>query len=80
VTSIHRTPAERQGLLDRYRRSADPQVRLRAHILLLLGAGHPRATRNHRCHTMDELLDLTFDWFETRTHFRIETSVYGKTP
>jgi putative transposase len=41
---------------------------------------HEAVTRNHRCHTMDELLDLTFDWFATRTHFRIETSVYGKTP
>ena len=37
-------------------------------------------TRNHRCGTMDELLDLTFDWFATRTHFRIETTVYGKSP
>jgi hypothetical protein len=24
---------------------------------------------------MVELLDLTFAWFETRTHFRVETSV-----
>jgi hypothetical protein len=29
---------------------------------------------------MDELLDLTFDWFATRTHFRIETAVYGQSP
>lgn len=28
------------------------------------------ATRNHRCQTMQELLDLTFYWFEARTHFR----------
>jgi transposase len=41
---------------------------------------HEAVTRNHRCHTLGELLDLTFDWFETRTHFRIETSVYGRTP
>jgi transposase len=41
---------------------------------------HEAVTRNHRCHTMDELLDLTFDWFATRTHFRVETAVYSKTP
>jgi Homeodomain-like domain len=39
VTSIRLTPAERQALLDHYRRAADPEVRLRAHILLLLDAG-----------------------------------------
>lgn len=37
-------------------------------------------TRNHRCRTMGELLDLTFDWFATGTHFRIETTAYGKSP
>ncbi|MDB5312364.1 MAG: transposase [Gemmataceae bacterium] len=41
---------------------------------------HEAVTRNHRCQTMDELLDLTFDWFETRTHFRVRSSVYAKTP
>jgi putative transposase len=41
---------------------------------------HEAVTRNHRCRTMDELLDLTFDWFATRTHVRIETTVYGKSP
>jgi transposase len=40
---------------------------------------HEAVTRNHRCRTMDELLDLTFDWFETRTHFRVRTSMYAKT-
>jgi putative transposase len=39
---------------------------------------HEAVTRNHRCHTMQELLDLTFDWFETRTHFRVQSSVYAK--
>lgn len=33
-----------QDLLDHYRRAADPDVRLRAHILLLLADGHPWAT------------------------------------
>src|SRR5262245_17852765 len=41
---------------------------------------HEAVTRNHRCHTMDELLALTFDWFETRTHFRVRSSVYAATP
>jgi transposase len=41
---------------------------------------HEAVTRNHRCRTMDELLDLTFDWFANRTHFRIETAIYGKSP
>ena len=44
MTSIRLTPAERQELLDHYRRSAAPGVRLRAHVLLLLDAGHPWAT------------------------------------
>ena len=41
---------------------------------------HEAVTRNHRCRTMDELLDLTFDWFATRTHFRVRSSVYAETP
>ena len=41
---------------------------------------HEAVTRNHRCKTMDDLLDLTFDWFATRTHFRVETKVYNETP
>jgi putative transposase len=41
---------------------------------------HEAVTRNHRCRTIDELLDLTFDWFETRTHFRVQSSVYTETP
>jgi len=39
---------------------------------------HEAVTRNHRCQTMGELLDLTFDWFETRTHFRVQSGVYAK--
>jgi hypothetical protein len=38
------TTAERQDLLGHYRRSAEPDVRLRAHIPLLLDAGHSWAT------------------------------------
>src|SRR3954462_11877400 len=44
MPGIHLSPAERQALLGHYRRSTDPEVRLRAHILLLLDAGHPWAT------------------------------------
>jgi len=29
---------------------------------------------------MDELLDLTFDWFAHRTHFRVETGLYNDSP
>jgi putative transposase len=35
---------QRQALLDRYRRDRDPEIRLRAHILLLLADGHTWAT------------------------------------
>jgi putative transposase len=41
---------------------------------------HEAVTRNHRCQSMDELLDLTFEWFETRTHFRVRSAVYNKSP
>jgi putative transposase len=37
---------------------------------------HEAVTRNHRCESMEELLDLTFRWFRCRTHFRVESSVY----
>jgi putative transposase len=37
---------------------------------------HEAVTRNHRCATMEELLDLTFEWFSCRTHFRVHCSVY----
>jgi putative transposase len=41
---------------------------------------HEAVTRNHRCQSMRELLDLTFDWFAIRTHFRVRSVVYGETP
>jgi hypothetical protein len=44
VASIHLTRAEGQGLLGYHCRAADPAVRLRAHILLLQGAGYPWVT------------------------------------
>ena len=36
---------QRQALLDRYRKDPDPEVRFRAHILLLLDDGHTWADR-----------------------------------
>ena len=39
---------------------------------------HVAVTRKHRYRDMDELLGLTFDWFETRTHFRVQSAVYTK--
>jgi hypothetical protein len=44
IVGVSLTPTDRQGLFDYFRRSADPEVRRRAHILLLLDAGHPWAT------------------------------------
>jgi putative transposase len=41
---------------------------------------HEAVTRNHRCRSMEELLDLTFDWFAARTHFRVESNVYYESP
>ena len=38
--SIVLQPTERQELLDLYRKHTDPEVRFRAHILLLLADGH----------------------------------------
>jgi transposase len=44
MTSIRLTVGDRHALLDHYRAGLDPQVRLRAHILLLLADGYPWAT------------------------------------
>jgi putative transposase len=37
---------------------------------------HDRITRNHRCETMKELLDLTFAWLDSRNPFKVEDRVY----
>src|SRR3954451_24757887 len=42
--SVTLAPRQRQVLLDRYRKDRDPEVRFRAHILLLLADGHTWAT------------------------------------
>jgi transposase len=41
---------------------------------------HEAVTRNHRCQSMEELLDLTFDWFCERTCFRVRSKVYTEPP
>jgi putative transposase len=37
---------------------------------------HEAVTRNHRCASMEELLQLTFDWLQLRRYFRADCSVY----
>lgn len=37
---------------------------------------HDQITRNHRCQSMQELLDLTFTWLGSRSPFRVEDEVY----
>jgi putative transposase len=37
---------------------------------------HDRITRNHRCETMAEHLDLTFAWLGSRNPFRVEDEMY----
>ena len=44
MASIRLTVDDRNVLLDHYRRDPDPQVRLRAHILLLLADGYAWVT------------------------------------
>ena len=40
MSSIRLTAVQRKSLLDDFRHDPDPQVRQRAHIILLLGAGY----------------------------------------
>jgi len=40
---------------------------------------HEEITRNHRCQSIEELLDLTFEWFGYKDTFEIETSIYPQT-
>src|SRR3954467_2317906 len=42
--SVTLDPRQRQALLDRYRKDRDPEVRFRAHLLLLLADGHTWTT------------------------------------
>jgi len=38
---------------------------------------HEEITRCHRCHTIEELLDLVFGWLQKRARFTVEDSVYS---
>jgi transposase len=33
---------------------------------------HEVITRNHRCRSIDELIDLTYDWFETNNNYFLD--------
>jgi hypothetical protein len=37
---------------------------------------HEEITRNHRCQSIEELVELVFDWFGYKDTFAIETSIY----
>lgn len=65
MTGILLSETDRRELLARYRRSADPDARLRAHILLLLDAGHPWATIS------------TVGWVETQQAFGLDSGSLG---
>jgi transposase len=38
---------------------------------------HETITRNHRCHSIDELLENTFAWIEVQERFPVEIAVYN---
>jgi transposase len=56
-------------LLPKYSPDCNPIERVWWHL-------HEEITRNHRCRTMEELLDLTFAWLRSRNPLKIEGSVY----
>jgi transposase len=58
-------------LLPKYSPDCNPIERVWWHL-------HEAVTRNHRCQSMQELLDLTFAWLGSRNPFQIEGSVYPK--
>lgn len=37
---------------------------------------HEEITRNHRCQSMDALLDMVFEWLERRRPFEVERNAY----
>lgn len=38
---------------------------------------HEAVTRNHRCHSMQELIDLTIQWLDERRFFHVRRDVYN---
>ncbi len=57
--------------LPRYAPETNPIERVWWHL-------HDEITRNHCCRSLEELLDLVFQWLENRSPFRIEGSVYPR--
>jgi putative transposase len=57
--------------LPKYAPETNPIERIWWHL-------HEEITRNHRCKTIEELIDLTFTWLEERRPFKIEGSLYPK--
>ena len=55
--------------LPKYAPNTNPIERVWWHL-------HEEITRNHRCRTIEELVDLAFDWFGYKDTFTIETSLY----
>lgn len=59
--------------LPTYSPQANPIERIWWHL-------HEEITRNHRCGSLDELLDLVFDWLEERRPFLVEDQTYRLKP
>jgi putative transposase len=38
---------------------------------------HEQITRNHRCLSLPELVDLVFAWLQERKRFKVEDEAYG---
>jgi putative transposase len=64
----HRARIERH-LLPAYSPDCNPIERVWWHL-------PEEITRNHRCQSMQELLDLTFAWLKSRNPLKVEGSVY----
>jgi transposase len=59
--------------LPAYAPEANPIERIWWHL-------HEEITRNHRCGSMDELLDLVFTWLDHRRPFAVEDQTYHLKP
>jgi transposase len=57
--------------LPKYAPEANPIERVWWHL-------HETITRNHRCHSIDELLANVFAWVEVQRAFPVETTVYDQ--
>jgi putative transposase len=55
--------------LPKYDPQSNPTERVWWHL-------HEEITRNHRCQTMEELMDLVFAWLDNRVPFEVERHVY----